>query len=655
MSKIALNLKEFQHLKNDDKTTTLRHKDGHELTIMHSKLSPEYRSQLEAIAPREEEEEEEEEEPVQMAEGGDVLKQIYRSGLLGSKRKVDQDIVDTKAKRSNYIPNDGKDVRSPEQKAKAEYYDRTGSLQGYATGGEVDDPDASESTRMSVDPNAALKEQYNILDLRSDPGSFEPIMSVPASAPGAMSVDPSAPKKRDINEQNMVTLTDDQRNSMREAMGITPIETAAPASTTPEAQGVIPDQGIAPTAPVAEVAPSAALDPMTIMREGYEKQLAGINQGAAAQAALGDQNAAILANQNIIRKEAQDLYQNQYNELEAERQAHMQDIKDGHIDPEKYWDNHSRIASGIGMILAGFNPTNSPNAAINFIKGQMENNLQAQKANLSSKQNLLSANLQQFGNLRQATDMTRIMQNDIVTNQLQIAAAKAQNPMAKAAALKAAGDLQMETAPLMQKFVANKTVQDLQSAMRKDPSNAEKYITAMETIDPEKGAKLREKFVPGLGLASTNEGAKDLREMQTTIKTVKEGIKRLNEITSIGGKSLSPTLRAEADNIRTQLIGRLRVPLTGPGAMSEGERELLANAIPDPTAIFSLDSRSKKRLETLEKGITSGYRNMAIANGITIPESSAAPVDKNEQARAWLKANPNDPNAASVKQRLGIK
>lgn len=49
MSKIALDLKKFKHVKSDDHTTTLRHKDGHELTISKKALSPEFQEQLNAL------------------------------------------------------------------------------------------------------------------------------------------------------------------------------------------------------------------------------------------------------------------------------------------------------------------------------------------------------------------------------------------------------------------------------------------------------------------------------------------------------------------------------------------------------------------------------------------------------------------------------
>src|SRR6202020_262 len=128
----------------------------------------------------------------------------------------------------------------------------------------------------------------------------------------------------------------------------------------------------------------------------------------------------------------------------------------GHIDPEKYWTGtkdpvtgeqvggHSKIASAIGMILAGFNPAGKPNAAIDMLKFQMENNLKAQAQNLDSKQNLLRANLQQFHNVRDAMDATRLNIADITQAQLGKAAATAKSAGAQNAAAMAKLQLQKQ-------------------------------------------------------------------------------------------------------------------------------------------------------------------------------------------------------------------
>lgn len=398
------------------------------------------------------------------------------------------------------------------------------------------------------------------------------------------------------------------------------------------------------------------------MNSAYDKQLAGINAEANAAAQLGQEQQKILDQQVRVQQEVQQNYDQKYAELDNERKAFVDDINSQHIDPEKYWTgdpktgmgSHSKIMAGIGMIIAGFNPTNSPNAAIKFIEKQMDMNLDAQKQNLQSKHNLLAANMRQFGNLKDATDMTRLMQADMVKNQLMAAAAKAQTPMAKAAAMKAAGQLEAQYAPLQAQMANRQVMFQLEKQAQQDPKAAEAYIEAVSRMDPKRGEELKAKSVPGLGIASDLQGAKDLREMQATVKTVNSGIKRLKEIAKMTGKSISPNLSAEAETIRRQLIGRLRVPLTGTGAMSDGDRQLLESIIPDVTSIFSLDSSNIKKLDTIEKGVLNGYRNQAIANGLKVADQPQKDMSKQQQAMEWLQKNPNHPQAAAIRKQLGL-
>src|SRR5262249_18594132 len=148
-----------------------------------------------------------------------------------------------------------------------------------------------------------------------------------------------------------------------------------------------------------------------MMGAGFNERLKGITDTSKAQAALGEAQAQVLQQRQNDLHDAQVAYQQHFDALDNERQALVHDVQNGYIDPEKYWTgdkngngSHSRIATGIGIILAGFNPTNNPNAALEFLKHQMDMNINAQKANLDAKNTLLSHNLRQFGNLKDATE-----------------------------------------------------------------------------------------------------------------------------------------------------------------------------------------------------------------------------------------------------------
>lgn len=123
--------------------------------------------------------------------------------------------------------------------------------------------------------------------------------------------------------------------------------------------------------------------------------------------------------------------------------------------------------------------------------------------------------------------------------------------------------------------------------------------------------------IPGLGTAPSIATATELRGLQTAYEQVDSGVDRLLEILEKDFKSFSPELRAEANVITGLLTGALRVPITGPGAFSESEKELIDGIVANPTRIFSMDDKTKKSLETLRKRIKESRDTYAKSIGIT--------------------------------------
>lgn len=221
---------------------------------------------------------------------------------------------------------------------------------------------------------------------------------------------------------------------------------------------------IAPTpqaAPQGDVFGTNALASAT--QTGVGNQIAGIKGEAKAQGALGTQQSGILDKSQEELKAIQDHYEDQFTDLNLERDKLLKDISDQHIDPQHYIgskDSVGKIATGIGLILGGMGAglTGGPNQALEFLNKQIDRDIEAQRMKLGVKETLLSANMKQFGNLHDAMAMTRVNQMDIVSNQLQQAAAKSQDPMAKARAQQAIGYFQQKAAPLMSQSAGRQAI-----------------------------------------------------------------------------------------------------------------------------------------------------------------------------------------------------
>ena len=236
--------------------------------------------------------------------------------------------------------------------------------------------------------------------------------------------------------------------------------------------------------------------------QSQQQQMLGTGgyQDAIRQAAdiqkkqLGDVIAA--------RQQAMGVWQNQQAESENERQNHIKDIQNGYVDPNKYWQDHSKVAAGIGMILAGFNPTSRPNAAIEFLNNQINRSIDAQKSNLNAKDNLLRANLEHYRDMHSAMLMTNAMMNDTLAAQMQKAGLEAKNPLARQAALGAAGQAIQQAAMFQRQLDMQQTMMKLAGGGGSPESQAQ-AIAMMSAVNPEQAKAYRDAFVPEIGMSKS--------------------------------------------------------------------------------------------------------------------------------------------------------
>lgn len=192
-------------------------------------------------------------------------------------------------------------------------------------------------------------------------------------------------------------------------------------------------------------------------------QIGGINAEAAAQGQKGQQETQALQQALPQMQKNLQTFEQQTAKLNQEREGLMQDYQNGHVDPNHLYASMStagKFATGIGLILGGMGGglTHQENPALKFLSQQIDRDIDAQKANLGKTKSLLDANMQQFGNLRDATSATRIMMGDIVSNQLAQAAAQSQDPIAKARAQQAIAQIKDRQAAEQQQLAMRQSV-----------------------------------------------------------------------------------------------------------------------------------------------------------------------------------------------------
>lgn len=184
-----------------------------------------------------------------------------------------------------------------------------------------------------------------------------------------------------------------------------------------------------------------------------------------------------------------------------------------------------------------------------------------------------------------------------------------------------------------------------QAKMKKDDQTLEILKKGME-LEKEKRKESkemdkedRERRVKDVGVFPTKE---DRQEFLKTAVDVQKGVAGIDELIALSKKpfkSISLEDRARANTLVTTLQGALRQPLVGPGAVSDSERQMLKDAIRNPTAVFSYDPSNRVALETLKKIMNRSLKIEAQLRGAEIDGAEKdAPEDGwNDQKKKRLK------------------
>lgn len=522
-----INLSKFKKVKSDQHSTTLRHQDGHEIKIAHQALSPKMRGQLQSIEAIEQPKEtkrsaQAEMKPVKMADGGEVEAEDKSDINSAVENAADA------AKQAPVVINVGQPAIPP-----AGVGAPTGLPQEVAAAPAQDGPMGAPSA-----PDKA-----------------------PSSAP-----DPQAAAQ----------LAAAQAAPQGLAEGRSPSGDPAQASA----------QGLAPQA--ANQDPYGTATQQGAYEQGLKERKTGIfgEADAIAKSAKAQQEA--LDKAADMQMTAQQIYQKHYSELEQERSALQEDLKNQHIDPDHYFhsmDVPQKISTAIGLILGGFGAASSgKNMAVEYLQKQIENDIGAQKANLGKTESLLNANMKQFGNLKDATDMTRVMQMDMVSNQLKRAALTSTDMQAKAKALQAAGELDMQAAPIVG-----------QMAMRKS------LLTGMKNghVEPERIVNF---LVPEHQRAEATKELKDAKQMINFRDNALAGFDKLNELNTVGNRAAHLGFTpAAVDAIKKPLEAVLGKELAG--RFTETDAKFFGSLLPSPgdTAATTATKRSQLNKFVSEK------------------------------------------------------
>jgi hypothetical protein len=118
--------------------------------------------------------------------------------------------------------------------------------------------------------------------------------------------------------------------------------------------------------------------------------------------------------------------------------------------------------------------------------------------------------------------------------------------------------------------------------------------------------------------SGTVDGAQAFRKDYSHMANVRTAISRLVEINESGYESLSPSMRQEADQLQSEIIAALRVPIIGPGQVAVPEQEILQRIVKNPTGIFSLEASDRAALKGLMSRVDRELVNWPKSMGLEV-------------------------------------
>lgn len=541
--------------------------------------------------------------------------------------------------------NPGEEARKFVEQELAKHGKKKDSV-GYADGGIVDfvGPDILESTqnKLAADiPNAEPSYQAYYDMLAKDPVAAD--MAVKA---GTVQAPPSLGSRivgavKDIRESNLA-------NQMKTAG----IPQSSPQSISQDLVDMPASSANQPQMPQAPQAASIQAPAST----GYDKMISGLNQEAAATGALGQQQAKILENQNNQLNAIKADYEQKRQTYDQEISSYQKEIQEGKIDPNRYMNNLStggKIATAIGLILGGIGggmTGKGNNAALDVLNNLINRDIEAQKADMDKTKNLMGFSMQKMGNLKDAEAYSRSILLAQTSNELQAAAAKSQDPIARARAVQAIGQLEAQKSQLLNQVAARQAIASGQKVDKEQLSEDQRQ----RYVDTD-GFR---------GLANTKEEGVKFRESIPAYKDTISSLDRLLALSKEGGKSISPEKIAEAQQLKYLLGGTMREDVLGPGTVSPEERRImLEEVLSDPSKIFSLDNVTRTKLINLKNKIVAKKGNQAKSIGLTSSGGSENPVESkmsptDKRIYEIAKSNPNAKNSqkalAILKDKYGI-
>lgn len=552
-----LDMKKFKKVSSDKKSTLLRHDDGHELKIAHSGVSPKMMKQLHALP---------------MAEGG-MVDPYEKHSEEKEKPSSAQQVQDSFNQSTGF----GSLTPKPKEKKPAKQY---------AEGGEVEqsqDQQPDNKSPVHITINAGQPQQPNTAQLGSPEQPY---------------VAQDQDRSGQISEGQQGGLL----QQLRGGAG-SPLSTIQPQ----------PEQQQQPQQPMQS--------PEELMKMKAEADQLNALQGNALNSSQGKDLAQAYQNHINTQSTLQDSYNVKKAALDQEHANLINDIKAAHIDPDQYWDTHSKGKAILGLLLGGVGAglTRGPNVAAELLQHQQDAFVDAQKANLGKSNSLLAAIQHQYKNNQDSTDFLRIMSNEMMLEKANKFMAPINNQQAQINLANMKMQLANNTEQLKQGIATRSAQRELEGVSQnpqQPPSSREAHIAHAVGVIAQSDPKRAETIVDGLASTSgvpaemlghlskdtrastvlgpdnrywnagSKENAKEYNEQVTAFRPLMSDLNELSTLNTLESR-VSPEQRARAQVLKNHIVVELN-DMAKAHRITEADIEFQKGQLSDPTALSTI-------------------------------------------------------------------
>lgn len=396
--------------------------------------------------------------------------------------------------------------------------------------------------------------------------------------------------------------------------------------------------------------------------EGIDAQKQAILESAAVEKAQADEMAQayqeIQARQESIKK----TYEEKLAAAQKRGDGLKQEIKDQKIDPRGFWnkkDTSGKISAGIAIMLSGIGQglAGGQNMAMQVIDKAIDRDIDAQKAELGKKQSLMSMYVQEGHDLQAAYQLAKADLLDATSTQLKMTASKFAGAKAQAVAQSQSGALDVQAAQLRMQVMA----QGQEMAMRGVQMDAARLQIGLARAQQrwiEQGATSPDVqsdprwvatgqlqgwlpkgtgetlAVPAVGMTqvrNVSTGEVESKPVMTNVVAAdKKGAQKIRESTAgtmdallsldalaaswkkLGASDIALPTDASAsyDAQKVAVIGKMRLPLTGPGILTDNEVERIMKALPSK---FDWSSKGQAKLNAIRENIVAANKAVVMA------------------------------------------